>query len=722
MERRWLLAAAMLVVLVGSAVCKDPFEVLGVDQSASEADIKRAYKRLALRYHPDKNPSPKAKERFLQLQEAYETLSDPSKRRLFEQTKHAAQESYHHASRTANSGGSWGTQFEHDDGFASKTQYLDLPRLYNMVLRSNKPWLIMVYAEHSIACREAWPAWESANSLLSRDGWSTQGRISWLRHRQLVHHIASATSVFGWPLNLDNLPAIYGVRANCYALDCFKRYHGRIDSAGLMQFVADELHDLPRVPALTWRSLDAYLARLPPHRVVALAFAATPGPGSAALRRFCADNKRMVAVARVVYQGQDAERWKERFGILRPPALVVLKGGGEPLSVVQRPPGGRLDVAAVMQEGGHLWQRVPALHAYTAPALGCVLRPQSGANAGHFQTARLCAVVVARTPQAVERARRSMLALLDFINVSRPSPRWRAASKAYQRARLRAMWLLGPAQRAFCTAHVAHVGRGASTALCGWGLGPVEAVVRQWRRWRGEADPAYLLAYVPPQPDAALYGQAGVYQYDLLTGIDLASALSADDITALADWLADRVESGAHVRWRQGNTRSVPPLVDESQQTAAEFLGERWDRVWQEAEAAVRDQVMRHLSPTFRPLILPLLSLAGMMILIQVLWCSLAGRREMDGTDASPRVGAAHEDPLPPGSMEGGVEDREDEVGAEGTDGSGRGTEDNQNSGEGRNSGSDDGDSADDYVHVPQQPQQPTGAYRRVPHGSRREH
>ncbi|DBA02327.1 TPA: hypothetical protein N0F65_006202 [Lagenidium giganteum] len=63
----------------------DYFEVLGVARSASEADIKKAYRKLAVQWHPDKNrTNPRAEEFFKNIAEAYEVLSDPEKRKIYE--------------------------------------------------------------------------------------------------------------------------------------------------------------------------------------------------------------------------------------------------------------------------------------------------------------------------------------------------------------------------------------------------------------------------------------------------------------------------------------------------------------------------------------------------------------------------------------------------------------------------------------------------------------
>lgn len=70
---------------------RDYYEVLGVDKSASDADIKKAYRKVAKKYHPDMNPGDKeAEEKFKEATEAYEVLSDSEKRQKYDQFGHAA--------------------------------------------------------------------------------------------------------------------------------------------------------------------------------------------------------------------------------------------------------------------------------------------------------------------------------------------------------------------------------------------------------------------------------------------------------------------------------------------------------------------------------------------------------------------------------------------------------------------------------------------------------
>ena len=64
----------------------DYYKVLGVDRSATQADIRKAFRRLAKQYHPDINANdPRAQERFQEINEANEVLSDPEKRKRYDE-------------------------------------------------------------------------------------------------------------------------------------------------------------------------------------------------------------------------------------------------------------------------------------------------------------------------------------------------------------------------------------------------------------------------------------------------------------------------------------------------------------------------------------------------------------------------------------------------------------------------------------------------------------
>ena len=58
---------------------KDFYDILGVSRNANESEIKKAYRKMSLEYHPDKNSSPSASSKFQEINEAYETLGDVQK-------------------------------------------------------------------------------------------------------------------------------------------------------------------------------------------------------------------------------------------------------------------------------------------------------------------------------------------------------------------------------------------------------------------------------------------------------------------------------------------------------------------------------------------------------------------------------------------------------------------------------------------------------------------
>ncbi|KAI8126439.1 DnaJ-like protein 1 [Lucilia cuprina] len=64
---------------------KDFYKILGINKTANDDEIKKAYRKLALKYHPDKNKTPQAEERFKEIAEAYEVLSDKKKRDIYDQ-------------------------------------------------------------------------------------------------------------------------------------------------------------------------------------------------------------------------------------------------------------------------------------------------------------------------------------------------------------------------------------------------------------------------------------------------------------------------------------------------------------------------------------------------------------------------------------------------------------------------------------------------------------
>src|SRR3982750_2331855 len=96
---------------------KDYYKILGVDKKATQDEIKKAYRKMAIKYHPDKNPDDKkAEEKFKEAAEAYEILSNPEKRQRYNQFGHAG---------VGSSAASGGNPFGGFDGFNTENVNFD---------------------------------------------------------------------------------------------------------------------------------------------------------------------------------------------------------------------------------------------------------------------------------------------------------------------------------------------------------------------------------------------------------------------------------------------------------------------------------------------------------------------------------------------------------------------------------------------------------------------
>ncbi|RKY45180.1 MAG: molecular chaperone DnaJ, partial [Candidatus Neomarinimicrobiota bacterium] len=95
---------------------KDYYKILGVPRNASKEEIKKAYRKIALKYHPDRNPGDKeAEEKFKEAAEAYAVLSDDEKRRIYDQY------GYEGLKGGAGTGGTGFRDFEFDLSEALRT-------------------------------------------------------------------------------------------------------------------------------------------------------------------------------------------------------------------------------------------------------------------------------------------------------------------------------------------------------------------------------------------------------------------------------------------------------------------------------------------------------------------------------------------------------------------------------------------------------------------------
>eukprot|EP00668_Euglena_longa_P042698 GGOE01056528.1.p1 GENE.GGOE01056528.1~~GGOE01056528.1.p1 ORF type:complete len:711 (+),score=131.50 GGOE01056528.1:115-2247(+) len=167
-----LLLLSLLVERTSSA--KELYGILGVRRDCTDVEVKRAYKRLAMKWHPDHNRSPEAKDKFIEIQQAYDILSDPAKRRDYDIHGWTPEEK---AQR--RSAGPRASPFmyggPHSDFFGqwftppitSDTTELQNSNWHRLVRQPpagpqapSGAWLVHFYNVHSPLCHQLSPLWE----------------------------------------------------------------------------------------------------------------------------------------------------------------------------------------------------------------------------------------------------------------------------------------------------------------------------------------------------------------------------------------------------------------------------------------------------------------------------------------------------------------------------------------------------------------------------------
>uniref|UniRef100_A0A8C9ZAP7 DnaJ homolog subfamily C member 16 n=1 Tax=Sander lucioperca TaxID=283035 RepID=A0A8C9ZAP7_SANLU len=168
-----LLAIFLLILsvqLVRAASEYDPYKVLGVSRSASQAEIKRAYKNLAKEWHPDKNKDPKAEDMFIKVSKSYEILSNEERRSNFDNYGQMDEnqpfgQSQHHGFRGFQNSFYFDEsffQFPRSRDFADSKYLLHHAQFNSDVLPDShkRPYLIKVTSEWCFACIHIEPVWK----------------------------------------------------------------------------------------------------------------------------------------------------------------------------------------------------------------------------------------------------------------------------------------------------------------------------------------------------------------------------------------------------------------------------------------------------------------------------------------------------------------------------------------------------------------------------------
>ncbi|XP_063001292.1 dnaJ homolog subfamily C member 16 isoform X1 [Elgaria multicarinata webbii] len=204
----------VLVLQILSAIDFDPYRILGVSRTASQADIKKAYKKLAREWHPDKNKDPGAEDKFIQISKAYEILSNEEKRLNFDrygdvgenqgfpQQQQQPHRQFHHFHES----------FYFDESFfhfpfnsdrrdsSDEKHLLHFTHYVNEVVPDSfkKPYLIKITSDWCFSCIHIEPVWKEVVQELEALGVGI-GVVHAGYERRLAHHLGahSTPSILG---------------------------------------------------------------------------------------------------------------------------------------------------------------------------------------------------------------------------------------------------------------------------------------------------------------------------------------------------------------------------------------------------------------------------------------------------------------------------------------------------------------------------------------------
>ncbi|KJH44415.1 DnaJ domain protein [Dictyocaulus viviparus] len=211
-----VLCTCLVVYAFGSDYPQDPYATLGLSRTANIKEIKRAYKQLAREWHPDKNTSPEAQERFVSISRAYELLSDPLKKERFDRfgtIDDTPQSSNFHHQAFAGFEHFFGGFGGYEDGIFGKQRISLRQYTHSIVERSYyQPFLLYAYSNYCQLCFRLQAQWKAISDDLGPLGYGI-GTVNALTDGNLLEK-----------LRISRLPAIVAIvegRVTHYRSDMF---------------------------------------------------------------------------------------------------------------------------------------------------------------------------------------------------------------------------------------------------------------------------------------------------------------------------------------------------------------------------------------------------------------------------------------------------------------------------------------------------------------------
>ena len=461
----------LLVLLLGLVTCAardaDPYRLLDVGRGAAESEIKKSYRKLSLKYHPDKQQGKTAEEvekaanRFMTIQKAYETLSDPEKKRNYDMTGFADPRDAYKASpggrrggaqrRSPGSRGGWdsdsggfpgaggrgfgGFGFPQADPITSETQELTPKNFEKLVFSSNKAWLVQVYHDASEKCQRAAPIWDQTARTL--DGSAKLGRVNMATYPELAAKVAPQHRFSSSVVLPNDLPVVIGFDKECSSFSCRKRYRGFMRETALSKYVLDRMLKYKEIPEFTRDTLPGFLEN-EPNKVKFLVFLSRSTSTQPLLRRAASEYERDVAFAVVHHKRNDASYWMKKFGVRAHSTVMVIKEDGK--KIVEHDVTGKDKLRELLVE--HKLAILPQLHAASLKSTGC----QPGG------LVQVCVVVLGVQGWALEDAKKVLRDAKLSLDSSTESPNNPLVAALGENKELAFAWVDAASQGAFCKA------------------------------------------------------------------------------------------------------------------------------------------------------------------------------------------------------------------------------------------------------------------------------
>uniref|UniRef100_A0AC35U5C2 DnaJ homolog subfamily C member 16 n=1 Tax=Rhabditophanes sp. KR3021 TaxID=114890 RepID=A0AC35U5C2_9BILA len=208
-NKRFLAVLFQLTILANVlANFEDPYKALGISRSSSSKEIKRAYKNLAKEWHPDKNDSPDASEKFMAVQRAYEVLNDPLRKERFDKFGTFEEDNGRGHHQRNGHFDEFQQFFQGFNGYnyqgfnEAETSFnkhrISMKHYANSILPNShkKPYLLFTYSSYCYGCHKLEPIWKEVVADLEPLGYGI-GTVNAVTERNLLSK-----------LRVNNLPAL----------------------------------------------------------------------------------------------------------------------------------------------------------------------------------------------------------------------------------------------------------------------------------------------------------------------------------------------------------------------------------------------------------------------------------------------------------------------------------------------------------------------------------